>query len=592
MSRSYAIAVAVVILAAAKSAFGQPARLESIDPLTQPPPVALRSLTLPQDTRQPEEKIVPRLWVRLAKSGDDEQIPIIIELHMPQHRVAVVAYSADWDREQAELSAAAEHRFVARAAAQLVSPRGLSHFPIVSGVATRSEIRAISGLAEVYRIYEDEVVYVARAEGGNLIKANTLRTTHGGNGSGIGIAVLDTGVDDDHPELSSRIVAQGDYTGTTGDGTIDDHGHGTAAAGIIAGTNGGMAPQASLWAIKVLKADGQATATSVLEGLNAIYAARAEFGGLDVVNMSLGGVEPFNSDCDSVSPFNSLLNALHGAGIDVFVASGNNGFVAGVVHPACHSKVVAVGAVYDATVGPRGPFPDAGDCLDATTAADRITCYSNSGNPLDVLAPADCARTPAPGGGYENCFNGTSAASPYAAGVAAQILSLRSATTPAALRLALMTTGRPLTDVNGITRNRIDAVAALQALGGGANTDPCVRDGETACLVSSRFEVEVDWQSSSASGDAQVMSFNGQRAENNDSAFFWFFSATNFEMGLKILDACVFNGKFWVFISGLTDRGWTVRIRDTQTGATKTYSNPVGRLTPTTADTTVGLACP
>jgi hypothetical protein len=154
----------------------------------------------------------------------------------------------------------------------------------------------------------------------------------------------------------------------------------------------------------------------------------------------------------------------------------------------------------------------------------------------------------------------------------------------------LMTTGRPRTDVNGITRNRIDAVAAFQALGGGNTSGACVLDADTACLINGRFEVEVDWQTTSGAGDAQVMSFNGQRAENAESAFFWFFGPTNFEMGLKILDACALNNKFWVFVSGLTNQGWTVRIRDTQTGNEKTYSNPVGRLTPTTADT-AALPC-
>lgn len=121
--------------------------------------------------------------------------------------------------------------------------------------------------------------------------------------------------------------------------------------------------------------------------------------------------------------------------------------------------------------------------------------------------------------------------------------------------------------------------------------DPCVPAANTACLANGRFEVKVDWQTTSASGAAQVMAFGGQRAENNDSVFFWFFSTTNFEMGLKILNACGINGKFWVFISGLTDQGWTVRIRDTQTGNVKTYNNPTGRLTPTTADTLAGLPC-
>jgi len=132
-----------------------------------------------------------------------------------------------------------------------------------------------------------------------------------------------------------------------------------------------------------------------------------------------------------------------------------------------------VGAVYDANVGARGnPAPSICNllgCMDPTTAADQITCYSNSGAALDILAPADCATTTKMGGGYEDCFNGTSAATPYAAGVAAQILSLRPSTTPQELRAALLSTGQPITDWrNLITRNRIDAVAAYDALTGSA----------------------------------------------------------------------------------------------------------------------------
>lgn len=92
---------------------------------------------------------------------------------------------------------------------------------------------------------------------------------------------------------------------------------------------------------------------------------------------------------------------------------------------------------------------------------------------------------------------------------------------------------------------------------------------------------------STSSGVAQVMSFGGQRAENDESAFFTFFSATNFEMGVKVLNACIpaLGNKFWVFISGLTDQGWTVTVRDTQTGSIRTYSNATGHLSSTFADT-------
>jgi hypothetical protein len=118
-----------------------------------------------------------------------------------------------------------------------------------------------------------------------------------------------------------------------------------------------------------------------------------------------------------------------------------------------------------------------------------------------------------------------------------------------------------------------------------------VRDATTACLQGGRFEVKVDWTTAATNGAAQVMSFGGQRSENDDSVFWWFFGATNFEMGVKVLNACGAGGKFWVFVSGLTNQGWTLHIHDTRTGALKTYSNPLGQLSQTTADTSA-FDCP
>lgn len=132
----------------------------------------------------------------------------------------------------------------------------------------------------------------------------------------------------------------------------------------------------------------------------------------------------------------------------------------------------------------------------------------------------------------------------------------------------------------------------LKDVGWTLQTSACVPDASTACLQSGRFEVKVDWQTTSTNGTGQVMSFGGQRAENSESVFWWFFSPTNFEMGVKVLNACVppFS-KYWVFISGLTDQGWTVNVRDTQTGIIRTYSNAVGHLSSTFADTNA-FTCP
>jgi hypothetical protein len=127
--------------------------------------------------------------------------------------------------------------------------------------------------------------------------------------------------------------------------------------------------------------------------------------------------------------------------------------------------------------------------------------------------------------------------------------------------------------------------------GANCNASTCVRDANTACLLNGRFQVTVGYTSNSASGNATVMYFGSDRAESDQSVFLWFFSSSNFEMGLKMLDACSLNNHFWVFIGGLTDQGWTVNVVDTTTLATATYSNDLGHLTSTTADTSA-LPCP
>jgi hypothetical protein len=121
----------------------------------------------------------------------------------------------------------------------------------------------------------------------------------------------------------------------------------------------------------------------------------------------------------------------------------------------------------------------------------------------------------------------------------------------------------------------------------------CLRGSQQSCLHAGRFEVQVDWRTEDDDGKARVMEFGGERTENDESVFWWFFGPQNFEMGVKLLEACVpsLGNKYWVFISGLTDQGWTVRVRDTYTDATRTYVNPVGQLSETFADT-AAFDCP
>ena len=117
----------------------------------------------------------------------------------------------------------------------------------------------------------------------------------------------------------------------------------------------------------------------------------------------------------------------------------------------------------------------------------------------------------------------------------------------------------------------------------------CVPDADTACLLGGRFAVEVVWTTVDASGDARLMSFNGARAESDQSAFFFFFDNSNFEMGVKMVDACSFNDSFWVFVSGLTNQAFEVSILDTATSQTRSYTNPLGTY-PQTVGATDGVA--
>ncbi|HEX4961949.1 MAG TPA: trypsin-like serine protease [Thermoanaerobaculia bacterium] len=139
-----------------------------------------------------------------------------------------------------------------------------------------------------------------------------------------------------------------------------------------------------------------------------------------------------------------------------------------------------------------------------------------------------------------------------------------------------------------LTATRVAGAGAFQltATSYKSAAAPCIRNGETACVQNDRFAVNVSWNNGNGSGQGHLMSFGGQRAEGPESAFYYFQSATNFEMGVKVLNACIpaFGNKFWVFISGLTDQGWQVTIRDSVTGAVKTYSNPAGHLSTTFAD--------
>jgi len=116
----------------------------------------------------------------------------------------------------------------------------------------------------------------------------------------------------------------------------------------------------------------------------------------------------------------------------------------------------------------------------------------------------------------------------------------------------------------------------------------CTAGDETLCLNGGRFQVEVEWTDfEGVSGPGQVVDFG-----SDDSGLFWFFREENWEMLVKVLDGCAFDGSYWVFAAATTNVGYTLTVTDTVNDETVEYANPVGTLAPAITDTGVFGGCP
>ena len=219
----------------------------------------------------------------------------------------------------------------------------------------------------------------------------------GATGSGTTIAVIDTGVDLDHPEFLGRIVAGYDFVDD--DSIADDgNGHGTHVAGTIAGANDGtgitgVAYDAAIMPLRVLGNDGYGWTSDIISAVR--WAAD---NGAHVINLSLGVSGYSQAMADAIS-------YASGRGSVVVMAAGNSGGMA-PEYPAAHAidHGIAVGAV-DSNRSFAGFSNRAG-----STQLDYVT------------APGVNIYSAVPGGGYDT-FNGTSMATPHVAGVAGLLKS-------------------------------------------------------------------------------------------------------------------------------------------------------------------------
>jgi subtilisin len=266
-----------------------------------------------------------------------------------------------------------------------------------------------------------------------------LSSAVSGDGSGavdVDVAVIDTGVDVDHPDLS----VVGGRNCSTGRSYDDGNGHGTHVAGTIGAkddTNGvvGVAPGARIWAVRVLNNAGSGTWSSIICGVDWVTANAAT---IEVANMSLGGAgsEPTGTGCSTGVALHDAICKSVAAGVTYVVAAGNDAANAAGFVPAAYDEVVTVSALADFDGKPGGL---AGPTC-RTDVDDTFANFSNYGADVDLIAPGVCIASTWKGGGYQT-ISGTSMASPHVAGGAALYKAAHPTASPSQVKAALQGAG-------------------------------------------------------------------------------------------------------------------------------------------------------
>ncbi len=326
--------------------------------------------------------------------------------------------------------------------------------PAVSLTVTQAQIEELAEDPDVEMIWPDLEVHTMLDASVPLIRAPQVWET-GVTGAGVKIAVVDTGIDAEHPDLAGRVVAVTDFTG---EGEGDNNGHGTHVAGIAAGSGAasggkyrGVAPEASLLAAKALRRSGSGSMSDVMAGVE--WAVEQ---GAQVINLSLGGPP---MPCDGTDALSAICDAAVDAGVVVCVAAGNSGPGSGTIGaPGCAHKVITVGATvssstdYDtiASFSSRGPTADGRVKPDvALPGVDIISCRAQ-GTFMGTIIDDHYTQA-----------SGTSMATPHCTGVVALVLQAAPELTPEQVKARIMQAARDMgIDPNTQGRGRVDAYAA------------------------------------------------------------------------------------------------------------------------------------
>lgn len=335
--------------------------------------------------------------------------------------------------------------------------RSLRIVPVVSATLSEQAIQQLRTRADVEYVEDDVILYaVAQSTPWGVDRIDADRAWPAGNtGQGVKVAILDTGIDHDHPDL---LVAGGvNFVGSTRDGSTnpadwnDNHGHGTHCAGIVAARNNtigaiGVAPDVSLWAVKVLGDGGSGYTSDIIQGLDWCVS-----NGIKVASMSFGGV--------TTTSHRSACNRAYDAGVLLVAAAGNSG--GAVIYPAAYTSVMAVSA---------------------TDSRDLLASFSCYGPQIELAAPGASIYSTYRNGMYA-FMSGTSMACPHVAGVAA-LAWASGLGSPAAVRDRLTSTAEDLGAAGFDTSFGYGLVDAEKAAGVASSPPPTVDNPPTVDITS------------------------------------------------------------------------------------------------------------
>lgn len=273
------------------------------------------------------------------------------------------------------------------------------------------------------------------------------------------VCIIDTGVNYSHSDLggcfgnstnfSCKVISGYDYVNNDAD-PMDDNGHGTNVAGIVAanGAITGVAPGARIVSIKVLDANGEGYPDTLKKGIDWCVDNSSIFN-ISVISLSLGcgaysGYCDSQSGCSNSEIASSIDNAVSN-NITVVVATGNAGLSTNISAPACMSNATSVGAV---------------------TKSDSVASFSNRNNLTSILAPGVSIISTSISGGSVS-MNGTSMATPHVAGaitILKQYKKIEKSVnlTTNELKSLLNRTGKNIPDIDsGLNLSRLNVFAAL-----------------------------------------------------------------------------------------------------------------------------------